>query len=329
LRTKQALFACKLAEGGLVSSHVIKTMGYIETLTKLDCEIKDDLATDVIFQSLSTSYESFIMNFHMNGIDKTMVELHGMLKTPDDSIKKNPSHVMMVQKKKKRKHWTPLKGKGKEKVSDEPSSSKPKAKCKSSPSPNEECFHCQKKGHWFKNYKKYLEKKKEEEEKEGNWTSTSSINAIEINIAVSFSDSWVFDTGSMIHTCKLLEGISLTRRFAKGKLDVRIDNGAKVAVIVVGTFHLSLPSGLVLELNKCYCIPALSLKEVDGYETIIKNKRCSIYYNGIFYAHYPLVNGLYVLDLEDKSICNTNVKRAQLNTLNPTFIWHGLLGHIN
>jgi hypothetical protein len=27
---------------------------------------------------------------------------------------------MMVQKKKKRKHWTPPKGKGKEKVSDEP-----------------------------------------------------------------------------------------------------------------------------------------------------------------------------------------------------------------
>jgi hypothetical protein len=41
------------------------------------------------------------------------------------------------------------------------------------------------------------------------------------------------------------------------------------------------------------------------------------------------VNGLYVLDLEDKSICNINMKRARLNGLNPTFIWHCLLGHIN
>jgi hypothetical protein len=41
------------------------------------------------------------------------------------------------------------------------------------------------------------------------------------------------------------------------------------------------------------------------------------------------VNGLYVLDLEDKSVCNINVKRAQLNDLNPTFIWHCRLGHIN
>jgi hypothetical protein len=75
------------------------------------------------------------MNFHMNSIYKTTVELHEMLKTTKDSIKKNPNHVMMVEKeKKKRKHWMPPKGKGKEKVSDEPSTSKPKTKGKSSPS---------------------------------------------------------------------------------------------------------------------------------------------------------------------------------------------------
>jgi hypothetical protein len=92
-----------------------------------------------------------------------------------------------------------------------------------------------------------------------------------------------------------------------------------------------------LELNNYYCISTLCknviysscLKEVDGYEIIIKNKRCSIYYNAIFYAHCPLVNGLYVLDLEDKYVCNINTKRARLNDLNPTFIWHCRLGHIN
>jgi hypothetical protein len=120
-------------------------------------------------------------------------------------------------------------------------------------------------------------------------------------------------------------------------LDVRVANGTKVAVIAIGTLHLPLPSGLVLELNNFYCIPTLCkniissscLEEVDGYGIIIKNKRCSIYYNDIFYARYPLVNGLYVLDLEDKSICNINTKMAQLNNLNPTFIWHCRLGHIN
>jgi hypothetical protein len=89
-----------------------------------------------------------------------------------------------------------------------------------------------------------------------------------------------------------------------------------------------LPSRLVLELNNCYCIPTLSkniissscLEEVDGYEIVIKNKCCSIYYNDILYTHCPLVNGLYVLDLEDKPIYNINAKRFQPNDLNPTFI---------
>jgi hypothetical protein len=71
-------------------------MDYIENLTKLDCEIKDELAIDMILQSLPTSYESFIINFHMNSMEKTVVELHGMLKIAEDSIKKNPNHVMMV-----------------------------------------------------------------------------------------------------------------------------------------------------------------------------------------------------------------------------------------
>jgi hypothetical protein len=117
-------------------------MGYLETLDKLGCELKDDLATSVILQTLPVSYEPFIMNFHMNGMEKLMVELHGMLKTTEEGIKKNPKHVMMVeQEKKKRKHWMHSKDKGKKKVSDEPSSSKPKTKDKSNPSPDEECFH--------------------------------------------------------------------------------------------------------------------------------------------------------------------------------------------
>jgi hypothetical protein len=130
----------------------------------------------------------------------------------------------------------------------------------------------------------------EKKKKKGSETSASGINVIEINIVVSSSDSWVFDIGSMIHTCKLLQGLSLARIFAKSELDVHIGNGAKVAAIAVGTFHLPLPSGLVLELNNCYCILALCkniissscLEEVDAYKIIIKNKCCSIYYNGIF-----------------------------------------------
>jgi hypothetical protein len=117
------------------------------------------------------------MNFHMNGMEKTMAELHGMLKTAEDSIKKNPNLVMMDQKaKKKRKRWTSPKGKGKKRVSDEPSSSKPKTKGKSGPSADEECFHFHKKGHWFRNCKTYLE---EQKKKKGSESSALGINVID------------------------------------------------------------------------------------------------------------------------------------------------------
>jgi hypothetical protein len=92
----KVLFACKLTEGSPISPHVIKMMGYTETLDKLGCELNDDLTTDVILQSLPASYEPFIMNFHMNGMEKTVAELYGMLKIAKDSIKKNPKDVMIV-----------------------------------------------------------------------------------------------------------------------------------------------------------------------------------------------------------------------------------------
>ena len=68
-----------------------------------------ELATDLILHSLPRSYNQFVSNFNMNGMEKTVSELHGMLKTAEASIKKAPSTVLLVQDKGKGK------GKGKRK----------------------------------------------------------------------------------------------------------------------------------------------------------------------------------------------------------------------
>jgi hypothetical protein len=52
-------------------------ISYIETLEKLDSELKPDLAIDVILQSLPASYEPFTMNFQMNGMAKTLADYMG------------------------------------------------------------------------------------------------------------------------------------------------------------------------------------------------------------------------------------------------------------
>ncbi|KAK8631621.1 hypothetical protein V6N13_028404 [Hibiscus sabdariffa] len=45
--TSKALFQCKMSEGSPVGAHVIKMMGYIQTLEKLGFPLKNELATDL------------------------------------------------------------------------------------------------------------------------------------------------------------------------------------------------------------------------------------------------------------------------------------------
>ena len=76
-------------------------------------------------------------------------------------------------------------------------------------------------------------------------------------------------------------------------------------------------------------ISSSCLEDDGGYEIIIKNKCCSIYLNNMLYAHCPLVNGLYVRNLEEDMVLNVNAKWLKPSDLNPAFLWHCRLGHIN
>ena len=67
----------------------------------------------------------------------------------------------------------------------------------------------------------------------------------------------------------------------------------------------------------------------NGFEFIIRNDKCSIYY---FYGYAPRISGLYVLNVEDtseRSIYNIELKKIKSNDLNTTYLWHCHLGHIN
>src|SRR3954464_11322758 len=117
---------------------------------------------------------------------------------------------------------------------------------------------------------------------------------------------------------------------------MRVGNGSKVDVIVVGTLPLQLPSGLVLNLNNCYLVPALSMNIIfgscllrEGYSFNSKNNACSIYMSNIFYGHAPEMNGLFLmnLDFSDTHIHNIDAKRIKLNNAGK-YMWHSRLGHI-
>ncbi|KAK8534691.1 hypothetical protein V6N13_081124 [Hibiscus sabdariffa] len=89
--TSKALFQCKMSEGSPVGAHVIKMMGYIQTLDKLGFALKDELATDVILQSLPNSFNPFVLNFNMKEINKTLPKLLGILRTAESTVSKKSS----------------------------------------------------------------------------------------------------------------------------------------------------------------------------------------------------------------------------------------------
>ena len=127
-----------------------------------------------------------------------------------------------------------------------------------------------------------------------------------------------------------------SRSVERREVDFRVGNNARVAALNIGTMQLHLPSGFIMELNNCYFVPSLSRNIVspsclmkDGYSFASKDSGCVISKNDMFVTFASIVNGLFVLNLDEKPICNITAKRPRLNELSPTYMWHCRLGHIS
>ena len=90
-------YRCKMEENSSISEHILKMSGYNNHLIQLGVNLPDDSVIDRILQSLPPSYKSFVMNYNMQGMDKTIPELFAMLKAAKVEIKKE-HQVLMVNK---------------------------------------------------------------------------------------------------------------------------------------------------------------------------------------------------------------------------------------
>ncbi|KAK1646253.1 hypothetical protein QYE76_064058 [Lolium multiflorum] len=324
-------FSCMMEEGSSISEHMLVMTGHAKKLSDLGIVIPNRLGINRVLQSLPPSYKNFVMNYNMQNMNKEFPELFGMLKAAEIEIKKE-HQVLMVNK------TTSFKKQGKSKGKNKKSGKKaatPPVKPKSGPKPDAECYYCKEKGHWKRNCSKYLADLKSgliKKKKEG----ISDIHVIDVYLTSSRSSTWVFDTGSVAHICNSKQELKNKRQLLKDEVTMRVGNGSKVNVIAVGTLPLHLPSGLVLSLNNCYYVPALSMNIIsgsclmqDGYSFKSENNGCSIFMNNIFYGRAPQKNGLFLLDLDSSNthIHNIDAKRIKLND-NSTYMWHCRLGHI-
>src|SRR3954465_10436719 len=291
----EKFFNCKMDEGCSVSEHAIKMSGYTQRLEQLDCKIPEELKIDRVLQSLPPSYKSFVVTHNQIGSTDTITELFAKLKAAEVDIKKD-NHVLIVNKppsfkKGKGANKSFKKGNGK-------SVTPVEKKLKSGPKPDTECFYCKDKGHWKRNCPKYLADKKA-----GTIKGIFDIHVIDVFLTSPRCSAWVFDTGSVANICNSKHELRNRRRLARDEVTMRVGNGSRVDVMAVGTLYLVLPSGLILNLNKCYYVPALRRNIIsgscllqDGYSFKSENNGCSIYRSNIFYGHAPLVNGLFLLN---------------------------------
>ena len=140
-------FSCKMEENSSVSEHILKMSGLHNRMTQLNINLPDEAVIDRILQSLPPSYKSFVMNYNMQGMEKTIPEVYSMLKSAEVEIKKE-HQVLMVNKTTKFK-----KGKGKKNFKKDgkgvaaPGKPVTGKKSKNGPKPETECFYCKGSGH--------------------------------------------------------------------------------------------------------------------------------------------------------------------------------------
>jgi hypothetical protein len=87
----------------------------------------------------------------------------------------------------------------------------------------------------------YLASLKNRGSKSTSKSGTLTIYVMDILIADSFVNSWVFDTGSVAHICNLMQGLTRSRSVARGEVDFRVGNNARVAALSVRTMQLHIP----------------------------------------------------------------------------------------
>ncbi|KAJ9558298.1 hypothetical protein OSB04_012912 [Centaurea solstitialis] len=157
-----------------------------------------------------------------------------------------------------------------------------------------------------------------------------------IDCLITSYESWVIDTGSCYHICNHLQGFTRRKTLRKDRSNLRVGEGTPLIAEAVGSYSLSLPSGLVLELDNCYYIPNM-IKNVLSFDLLVDQgfyykysyKMISVFKDNIFYFKATPVDGLYTVNLKDNNSEIYHISKRSKDIEDQTYLWHCRLGHIN
>nr|GEV49659.1 putative zinc finger, CCHC-type [Tanacetum cinerariifolium] len=117
------------------------------------------------------------------------------------------------------------------------------------------CHQCGKVRHWRRNCPVYLaELIKKKKISQG----ASTLGIFTIGLYSFPSKSWIYDTGCGIHICITTQGLRGSKKLKLGALSLYLGDGHRATVEAIGTYHLEIPSGLVIILNNYHYAPSIT-----------------------------------------------------------------------
>ncbi|GKA06632.1 retrotransposon protein, putative, ty1-copia subclass, partial [Tanacetum coccineum] len=309
LQTVREFHTCRQEEGQSVSSYVLKMKSYIDQLERLSHPVTLNLGVSLILVGISKEYDSFVQNYNMHSMGKTVNEVHAMLKLHEETLPKKVAapalHAIRAGKVQKNKNRKPSKaakgvqgkGDGKKAYANAEPSYAPKPKIppppkKDNPAKDTICHYCG-------------------------------------------------EVGCGTHICNITQGMRRSKKLNPGALSLYMGNGQRAVVEAIGNYHLCLPSGLVIVLNNCHYAPSITRGIIsvsrlyeDGFINRLElNNAISVSKNNIVYFSAIPRDGLYEIEIScsntnDSSMYVVSNKRAKLN-LDSSLLWHYRLGHIS
>ncbi|KAL0324654.1 UNVERIFIED_CONTAM: hypothetical protein Scaly_2432500 [Sesamum calycinum] len=300
-----------MTEGSFVQSHGVKILSVVEKLEDLKAGLDNNTYIDVILQSLPPSYDPFIINYNMNGFEKSIHELINMSVQYEATTHKSAPMVFVGEastsevKGKRTGRWK--RKKVKEKVTratasaeGAPAAASEKGKGKGKvggsrwSNANDMCMHCRGKGHWKREYAQLL--------------SNPGIFVIEVLVR--------------------------NKRLSEDEMILRLGDGKAVSAEAVGSLNVVISDHIRIELKDCYYVPSMikniiSIPVLDnnGYAFKINKNSFHLMINDKYHLLGTLVNGLYIL--QQSNLIMTTQHKRKLDNHENAQLWHARQGHIS
>ncbi|GJS74005.1 RNA-directed DNA polymerase, eukaryota [Tanacetum coccineum] len=153
----KSLMACKPKPGASICAFVLEMKGYFDRLESLNMVFDVELSINIIISGLPADYNQFVLSYQMNGKETSIMELHCLLQTAEQGIKKIDVLTVGHNAKKRKTYHSKWKEKAAKGKSDRGSKRKFESEIAPTGDPKEAvCFYYNTKGRWKCSCPKYM-----------------------------------------------------------------------------------------------------------------------------------------------------------------------------